>query len=82
MRFGTHRANGGGRTRCSDFFGGGLGYGLSGGVGLIVGAVSIDYLLAVGDGGEFCSVAVGVRLYGDCGGLTYGVVDGEGDGLT
>ena len=82
MRSGAHQANGVGRTCCGGFFGGGLGYGLSGGVGLIVGAVSIDYLLAVCDGGEFCGVAIAVRLDGDCGSLTHGVVDGEDDGLT
>ena len=59
-----------------------MGYCLSGGAGLIGSTIPIDYLLAVCDGGEFCSVAVGVRLYGDCGGFTYGVVDGEDDGLT
>lgn len=72
---GANRVGGG-------FLGDGLGCGLGGGVGLIGSTIPIDYLLAVCDGGEFCSVAVGVRLDGDCGSLTYGVVDGEGDGLT
>ena len=44
-------------------------------------AVLVGYLLTVGGSGEFCGVAVSVGLDGDCGGLTDGVVDGEGDGL-
>ena len=64
------------------FFGGGLGSGLGGVVGLEGGAVLVSYSFAVGNGGESGGVTVGVGLYGDCGGLTHGVVDGEGDGLT
>lgn len=66
----------------SGFFDGGLGFGLGGGMGLEGGAVLVSYSFAVGDGGESGGVAVGVGLNGDCGGLTHGVVDGEGDGLT
>lgn len=45
------------------------------------GAVLVSYSFAVGDGGESGGVTVGVGLYGDCGGFTEGVVDGEGDGF-
>lgn len=50
-------------------------------MGLIGCAVLVGYSRAVGDSGELGGVAVGVGLDGDCGGLTHGVVDGEGDGL-
>ena len=63
------------------FLGGGLGFGLGGGMGLEGGAVLVSYSFAVGDGGEACGVAGGVGLDGDCGGLTHGVVDGEGNVL-
>ena len=61
------------------FFGGGLSFGLGGGVGLEGGAVLVGYFLAVG--GEACGVAGLVGLDEDGGGLTDGVVEGEGDGL-
>lgn len=44
------------------------------------GAVLVSYSFAVGDGGEAHGVAGLVGLDGDCGGLTNGVVEGEGDG--
>lgn len=44
-------------------------------------AVARDYLLAVTVGSEACGVADLVGLDGDCGGLTDGVVDDEGNGL-
>ena len=70
------------KGRCGGFLGGGLGFGLGGGVGLIGCVVSVGYSLAVGEGGEFGCVAIGVGLDGDCGGLTDGVVDGEDNGLS
>ena len=45
------------------------------------GAVARDYLLAVAVGGESCGVAGLVGLDEDGGGLTDGIVEGEGDGL-
>lgn len=45
------------------------------------GAVARDYLLAVAGGGEFGGVAGLVGLDEDGGGLTDGVVEGEGDGF-
>ena len=66
---------------CGGFFGGGLGFGLGGIVGLEGGAVLVGYSLTVGDGGEFGGVAVGVGLDEDGGGFTNGVVEGKGDGL-
>ena len=45
------------------------------------GAVARGYLLAVAVGGESCGVAGLVGLNEDGGGLTDGVVEGEGDGL-
>ena len=45
------------------------------------GAVARDYLLAVAIGGEARGVAGFVGLDEDGGGLTNGVVVGEGDGL-
>ena len=71
-------ANGGG---LDVFFGGAGGFGLGEVVGVVGGAVTRGYLLAVAVGGESCGVAGGVGLDGDCGGLTHGVVDGEGDCL-
>ena len=65
----------------SGFFDGGLGFGLGGGMGLEGGAVLVGYSLSVGEGGHLGCVAVSVCLDGDCGGLTDGVVEGEGDGL-
>ena len=59
--------------------GGGLGCGLGGGVGLIGCTVLVGYSLSVGEGGHLGCVAVSVCLDGDCGGLTDGVVEGEGD---
>ena len=63
------------------FLGSGLGFGLGGGVGLKGGAVLVGNSFAVGNGGESGGVTVGVGLDGDCGGLTHGVVDGEGNVL-
>ena len=63
------------------FFGGGLSFGLGGGVGLEGGAVLVGYFLAVAGGGEAGGVAVIVCLNSDCSGFTNGVVEGEGDGL-
>lgn len=58
------------------------GFGLG---GLVVegggGAVGGLNLLVVGDGGESGGVAVGVGLDDDGGGLSYCVVEGEGDGF-
>ncbi len=62
------------------FLGGGLGFGLGGGVGLKGGAVLVGNSFAVGNGGESGGVAGLVGLDSDCGGLTNGVVEGEGDG--
>ena len=45
------------------------------------GAVARGCFLAVAVGGEACGVSVIVCLNGDCGGLTNGVVEGEGDGF-
>jgi len=45
------------------------------------GAVARDYLLAVTVGSEACGVAGLVGLDEDGGGLTDGVVEGEGDGF-
>ena len=56
-------------------------FGFSGGVDLEGSAVLVGYSLSVGGGGEFGGVAVGVGLDSDCGGLTNGVVEGEGDGF-
>ena len=50
-------------------------------MGVVGGAVARGYLLAVAGGGESCGVAGLVGLDSDCGGLTNGVVEGEGDGL-
>ena len=58
-----------------------MGFGLGGGMSLEGGAVARGYLLAVAVGGESCGVAGLVGLDGDCGGLTDGVVEDEGDGL-
>ena len=58
-----------------------MGFGLGGGVSLEGGAVLVSYSFAVGDGGEAGGVAGLVGLDGDCGGLTDGVVEDEGDGL-
>ena len=44
-------------------------------------AVARGYLLAVAVGGDVGGVAGLVGLNSDCGGLTNGVVEGEGDGL-
>ena len=71
-------ANGG---CCGGFLGSGLGCGLGGGVSLEGGAVLGGYLLAVGSSCHLGGVAGGVGLDGDCGGLTHGVMEGEGDGL-
>ena len=48
---------------------------------MIGGAVLVGYSLAVGNGGELGGVAGLVGLDEDGGGLTDGVVEGEGDGL-
>ena len=61
--------------------GGAVDGGLSEVMGVVGGAVARDYLLAVAGGGESCGVAGLVGLDGDSGGLTDGVVEGEGDGL-
>lgn len=45
------------------------------------GAVARGYLLAVAVGGEADGVSVIVGLDGDCGGLSYCVVEGKGDGF-
>ena len=50
-------------------------------MGLEGGAVLVGYSLAVGGCCHLSGVAVGVGLYEDSGGLTDGVVEGEGDGL-
>ena len=50
-------------------------------MGLIGCTVLVGYPLAVGEGGHFGGVAVGVGLDGDCCGLAHSVVDDEGDGL-
>ena len=50
-------------------------------MGVVGGAVARDYLLAVAVGGETDGVSVIVGLDGDCGGLSYCVVEGEGDGF-
>ena len=50
-------------------------------VGLVGSAVTRGYFLAVAVGGEACGVAGLVGLDEDGGGLTDGVVEGEGDGL-
>ena len=63
------------------FFSGTGGFGLGEVMGLGGSAVARGYLLAVAVGGESCGVAGGVGLDGDCGGLTHGVVDGEGNVL-
>ena len=71
-------ANGGG---LDVFFGGAGGFGLGEVVGVVGGAVTRGYLLAVAVGGEAGGVAGLVGLDSDCGGLTNGVVEGEGDGF-
>ena len=58
-----------------------MGFGLGGGVGLEGGAVLVGNSFAVSDGGEARGVASLAGLDGDCGGLTDGVVEGEGNGL-
>ena len=63
------------------FFSGTGGFGLGEVMGLGGGAVARGYLLAVAVGGEARGVAGLVGLDGDCGGLTDGVVEDEGDGL-
>lgn len=73
--------NGRNRIDRGGFFDSGLGCGLGGGMGLDDGAVLVSYSFVVGDGGESGGVTVGVGLYGDCGGLAHGVVDGEGNVL-
>ena len=73
--------NGANGVSRGGFFGGGLGFGLGGGMSLEGGAVARDYLLAVAVGGEVGGVAGLVGLDGDCGGFTDGVVEGESDGL-
>ena len=50
-------------------------------MGLGGSAVARGYLLAVAVGGEARGVAGLVGLDSDCGGLTDGVVDSEGNGL-
>ena len=50
-------------------------------MGVVGGAVARGYLLAVAGGGESCGVAGLVGLDEDGGGLTDGVVEGEGNGL-
>ena len=61
--------------------GGAVGFGLGEVVRVVGGAVARGYLLAVAVGGESCGVAGLVGLDEDGGGLTDGVVEGEGDGL-
>ena len=63
------------------FFGGAGGFGLGEVVGVVGGTVARGYLFAVAVGGEACGVAGLVGLDEDGGGLTDGVVEGEGDGL-
>ena len=63
------------------FFSGIGGFGLGEVMGLGGSAVARGYLLAVAVGGEVGGVAGLVGLDSDCGGLTDGVVDGEGNGL-
>ena len=63
------------------FFSGTGGFGLGEVMGLGGGAVARGYLLAVAVGGEARGVAGLVGLDEDGGGLTDGVVEGEGDGL-
>ena len=68
--------------RClGGFFIGDVAFGLSSVMGVIGGAVARGYLLAVTVGGEARGVAGLVGLDSDCGGLTNGVVEGEGDGF-
>lgn len=62
------------------FLGGAVDGGLSSVMGVIGGAVARGYLFAVAVGGEARGVAGLVGLDSDCGGLTNGVVEGEGDG--
>ena len=50
-------------------------------MGVVGGTVARDYLLTVAVGGEADGVSVIVGLDGDCGGLSYCVVEGEGDGF-
>ena len=71
-------ANGSG---LGDFFGGVGGFGLGEVVGVVGSSVAKGYLLALAVGGEAGGVASLVGLYEDSGGLTDGVVEGEGDGL-
>ena len=66
---------------CGDFLGGGLGFGLGGGMSLEGGAVARDYLLAVAVGGEADGVSVIVGLDGDGGDFPDGVVECESNGL-
>ena len=73
--------NGANGSGLGDFFGGVGGSGLGEVMGLGGSAVARGYLLAVAVGSEACGVAGLVGLDSDCGGLTNGVVEGEGDGL-
>ena len=61
--------------------GGAVDGGLSEVMGVVGGTVARDYLLTVAVGGEADGVSVIVGLDGDCGGLSYCVVEGEGDGF-
>ena len=61
--------------------GGAVGGGLGEEVGVVGSAVARGYLLAVAGGGEVRGVAGLVGLDEDGGGLTDGVVEGEGDGF-
>ena len=71
-----------GLNGCSGgFFGGAGGFGLGEVVRVVGSAVTRGYLLAVTVGGEACGVAGLVGLDEDGGGLTNGVVEGEGDGF-
>ena len=78
--FGENGVNGLNGRGSGLFVAGGFGLG-----GLVVegggGAVGVLYLLAVGGGGEAHSVAVIVGLNEYCCGLSYSVVEGEGDGF-
>ena len=50
-------------------------------MGVVGGAVAGGGFLAIGGGGEACGVAGFIGLDCDCGDLTNGVVEGEGDGF-
>ena len=69
-----------GRCRCG-FFGGAVDFGLSSMMGFVGGAVARGYFLVVAVGGEASVVAGLVGLDSDCGDLTNGIVEGEGDGF-